>query len=211
MRGTQSGSNMIVFSSDGSGGHSSIQGIHLEFDDTRVSSESLVSVECQDTDIEMNFLAISNTVLGDGPNEAGHLSVRSSTAYSGHALLFIQSLKGGNGLKENSSLWFLNLGCSLSGIASERVSPFFIPQLASVESHQQGSNLAIDLAGSLLLPCGLALHVDLFDGSVHNLQSYPLQAEEFAGETEIHTAIPASIVTTASEATSVREDLIWKV
>ncbi|KAH7822185.1 uncharacterized protein MONOS_14696 [Monocercomonoides exilis] len=59
-------SNMIVLSSDGSGGHSNIQGIHLEFVDTRISSESLVSVECQDSDVEMNFLAISNTALGDG-------------------------------------------------------------------------------------------------------------------------------------------------
>ncbi|KAH7816733.1 uncharacterized protein MONOS_10512 [Monocercomonoides exilis] len=66
MRGTRSGSNMIVFSSDGSGGHSNTQCYHLEFDDTCVSSESLVSVECQDSDVEMNFLAVSNTVLGDG-------------------------------------------------------------------------------------------------------------------------------------------------
>ncbi|KAH7828745.1 uncharacterized protein MONOS_14562 [Monocercomonoides exilis] len=66
MRGTQNGSSVIVFSSDGSGGHSNIQGIHLEFDDTHVSSESLVSVECQDSDVEMNFLAVSNTMFGDG-------------------------------------------------------------------------------------------------------------------------------------------------
>ncbi|KAH7832651.1 uncharacterized protein MONOS_13277 [Monocercomonoides exilis] len=65
MRGTQNGSSVIVFSSDGSGGHSNIQGNHLEFDDTRVSSESLVSVECQDSDVEMNFLAVSNTMFGD--------------------------------------------------------------------------------------------------------------------------------------------------
>ncbi|KAH7830486.1 uncharacterized protein MONOS_13365 [Monocercomonoides exilis] len=352
MRGTQSGSNMIVLSSDGSGGRSNIQGIHLEFDDTRASSESLVSVECQDSDVEMNFLVVSNTVLGDGcavsvtsnasafhlkqssfqnitrdslgpcclaasssslllelencsnkkcaspsekgsiaaladladacmsscvfegaaseaelranderseelcqwsgsmvdlqnctgriidtsvansskgglsvsggsisiqfglfannsPNAAGYPSMRNNIVCSDHALLNIQSLKGGDGLKESSSLWVLNLGCNLSGIASERVSPFFIPQLASVKSHQQGNTLAIDLAGSLLLPCGLSLQVDSFDGSVHNLQVYPLQAEEFAGETEIHTAIPASIVTTVSEETEVSVKILF--
>eukprot|EP00770_Monocercomonoides_exilis_P006627 MONOS_6593.1-p1 / transcript=MONOS_6593.1 / gene=MONOS_6593 / organism=Monocercomonoides_exilis_PA203 / gene_product=unspecified product / transcript_product=unspecified product / location=Mono_scaffold00210:45498-53552(+) / protein_length=2684 / sequence_SO=supercontig / SO=protein_coding / is_pseudo=false len=356
MRGTRSGSNMIVLSSDGSEGHSNIQGIHLEFDDTRVLSESLVSVECKDSDVEMNFLAISNAVLGDGcavsvtsnasafhlkqpsfqnitrdslgpcclaasssssssslllelencsnkkcvspsekgsiaaladladacmsscvfdgatsapelranderseelcqwsgsmvdlqnctgrimdtsiansskgglsvsggsisvrfglfannsPNAAGYPSMRNNIVCSDHALLNIQSLKGGDGLKENSSLWVLNLGCSLSGIASERASPFFIPQLHSVKSHQQGNTLAIDLAGSLLLPCGLSLQVDSFDGSVHNLQVYPLQAEEFAGETEIHTAIPASIVTTASDATEVSVKILF--
>ncbi|KAH7817083.1 uncharacterized protein MONOS_8007 [Monocercomonoides exilis] len=65
MRGTRSGSNMIVFSSDGSERHSNIQGNHLEFDATIVLSGSLFSVECQDFDIEMNHLAISNTVPGD--------------------------------------------------------------------------------------------------------------------------------------------------
>ncbi|KAH7832745.1 uncharacterized protein MONOS_16008 [Monocercomonoides exilis] len=315
MRGTPSGSSVIVFSSDGSGGHSNIQGIHLEFDDARISSESLVSVECQETDVEMNFLAVSNTVFGDGcavrvtsnastfllkqssfqnitrnsfgpcclaassssllvelenctnqkcisssekgriaaltnlsdvclsscvydvaastqelrankepfedlcewngsmidlsncsgvmkntttanslkgglsvsgrsisaqfglfanniPNAAGYPSMRNNIVCSDHALLNIQSLKGEDGLKENSSLWVLSLGCSLSGITSERASSFFIPQLHSVKSHQQGNTLAIDLACFLLLPCCLALQVDSFNDSIHKLRYF---------------------------------------
>ncbi|KAH7825712.1 uncharacterized protein MONOS_9036 [Monocercomonoides exilis] len=38
---------------------------------------------------------------------------------------------------------------------------------------------------------------------------FPLQAEEFAGETDIHTAIPASIVTTASEVTEVSVKILF--
>ncbi|KAH7816734.1 uncharacterized protein MONOS_10511 [Monocercomonoides exilis] len=97
-------------------------------------------------------------------------------------------------------MWIADDGYTFEGLASDRASMLFIPQLASVKSHQQGNALAIDLAGSLLLPCGLSLQVDLFDGSVHNLQVYHLQAEKFAGETEIHTAIPASFSTSASDA-----------
>ncbi|KAH7815808.1 uncharacterized protein MONOS_13251 [Monocercomonoides exilis] len=210
--------------------------------------ESLVSVECQETDVEMNFFAVSNIVFVDGcavrvtlnastfhlklssfqnitrnslgpcclaassssmlrefdncsshkramkaisianslkgglsvsgrsisvqfglfdnnsPNVTSYPSMRNNIVCSDHALLNIRSLKGGDGLKGNSSLWVLNLGCNLSGIVSERASPFFILQLASVKSHQQGNTLAIDLAGSLLLPCGLSLQVDSFDG-----------------------------------------------
>ncbi|KAH7828098.1 uncharacterized protein MONOS_1625 [Monocercomonoides exilis] len=121
--------------------------------------------------------------------------MRNYIACSGHALLNIQSPKGGDGLKENSSLWALNLECNFSIVASERDSPFFIPYLNSVKSHQQSYTLAIDLAGYLLLSCGLFLQVDSFDCQVHNLQVNLLQAGEFAGKTEIHEAIPASIVT----------------
>ncbi|KAH7831842.1 uncharacterized protein MONOS_1229 [Monocercomonoides exilis] len=352
VRNAESKVSLIVFSSDGSGGHSNIQFSHLEFDDARVSSESLVSIESQDADVEMNFVTISATVLGDGcavsamsnasvirlkqssfqnitrdsfgpcclaalssslllelencsnkkcaspsekgniaaladltdacisscvfdgaastpelraneepleelcqwsgsmvdlqncsgriidtsvansskgglsvsggsisvqfglfsnnsPNAVGYPSIRNNIVCLDHALLNIQSLKDGDGFLPNTSMWISSSECTLEGLTSERASPFFIPQLASVKSHQQDNTLAIDLAGSLLLPCGLSLQVDSFDGSIHNLQVYPLQAEEFAGETEIHTAIPASIVTTASEATEVSVKILF--
>ncbi|KAH7817010.1 uncharacterized protein MONOS_13222 [Monocercomonoides exilis] len=65
-RNAESKASLIVLSSDGSGGHSNIQYNHSEFDTISVLSGSLLSVECQDSDIQMKFLAISNTVLGDG-------------------------------------------------------------------------------------------------------------------------------------------------
>ncbi|KAH7824246.1 uncharacterized protein MONOS_169 [Monocercomonoides exilis] len=144
---------------------------------------------------------------GNNPNAEDLPSMGNNIICSDHALLDIQGLKGGDGLKENSSLLVLNLGCNLSGIASERA--FFIPQLSSVNSHQQGNTLVIDFAGSLLLPCGLSSQIDFFDGSVHNLLVHPLQAEEFAGETEIYTAIPETIVTTVSEATEVSVKILF--
>ncbi|KAH7817256.1 uncharacterized protein MONOS_3718 [Monocercomonoides exilis] len=66
LRGTECRSNMIAICSDGSEGSSNIQCSHLEFDDTHVSNNSLLFVECEDANVEMNFLAICNTKLGDG-------------------------------------------------------------------------------------------------------------------------------------------------
>ncbi|KAH7818351.1 uncharacterized protein MONOS_5917 [Monocercomonoides exilis] len=52
MKGTKSGSNVIVLSSDGSGGNSNIQCCHSEFDAISVLSDSLLSVECGDANVE---------------------------------------------------------------------------------------------------------------------------------------------------------------
>ncbi|KAH7830265.1 uncharacterized protein MONOS_11786 [Monocercomonoides exilis] len=53
MKGTKSGSNVIVLSSDSSGGHSNIQYYHSEFDAISVLSGSWHSIKCQDSDIEI--------------------------------------------------------------------------------------------------------------------------------------------------------------
>ncbi|KAH7830498.1 uncharacterized protein MONOS_10097 [Monocercomonoides exilis] len=177
----------------------------ISINDSSISNSSKGGIAASRSTISVS----EGKFFNNNPLIQNYSSTRRNIICSNSGVLDITSLKGGDGLKENSSLWVLNLGCSLSGIASERASPFFIPQLASVKSRQQGNTLAIDLAGSLLLPCGLSLQVDSFDGSVHNLQVYPLQAEEFAGEVEIHTAIPASIVTTASEATEVSVKILF--
>ncbi|KAH7818951.1 uncharacterized protein MONOS_4422 [Monocercomonoides exilis] len=66
IRNAESKASLIVLSSDGSGGHSNVQYYHSEFDAISVLSGSLLSIECQDSDIQMNFLAISNTILGEG-------------------------------------------------------------------------------------------------------------------------------------------------
>ncbi|KAH7828714.1 uncharacterized protein MONOS_17210 [Monocercomonoides exilis] len=65
IRNAESIASLIVFSSDGSEGYSNIQCYHLEFDDTQVSRESFISVECQQINAEMNFLVISNMMLGE--------------------------------------------------------------------------------------------------------------------------------------------------
>ncbi|KAH7820059.1 uncharacterized protein MONOS_5460 [Monocercomonoides exilis] len=66
VRNAENKASLIVFSSDGSGGHSNIQCYHSEFDSISVLSGSLLSVECADANVEMNFLDISNTKLREG-------------------------------------------------------------------------------------------------------------------------------------------------
>ncbi|KAH7820187.1 uncharacterized protein MONOS_6066 [Monocercomonoides exilis] len=268
MRGTQNGSSVIVFSSDGSGGHSNIQGNHLEFDDTRVSSESLVSVECQDSDVEMNFLAVSNTMFGDGcsvsvtsndsASRSKHSSLQNITRDSlGPCCLAVSSLSLLLELKKCSNkmcassykkcciaaltdltdtCMFLCVFygaasaselrtndkrseelCQWNGSMPERSWPSIRKEqhrvlwpCTTVHSKSERRRwLKRELITLEFLPCGFALQIDSSDGSIHNLQSYPLQSEEFAGETEFHTAIPASIITTAFEATEVSVKILF--
>eukprot|EP00770_Monocercomonoides_exilis_P013405 MONOS_13352.1-p1 / transcript=MONOS_13352.1 / gene=MONOS_13352 / organism=Monocercomonoides_exilis_PA203 / gene_product=unspecified product / transcript_product=unspecified product / location=Mono_scaffold00814:24333-29471(+) / protein_length=1713 / sequence_SO=supercontig / SO=protein_coding / is_pseudo=false len=66
IKNAESKASLIMFSSDSPGVHSNIQCSHLELDNTRASKKSLVSVECEDANVEMNFLAICSAMLGEG-------------------------------------------------------------------------------------------------------------------------------------------------
>eukprot|EP00770_Monocercomonoides_exilis_P012221 MONOS_12163.1-p1 / transcript=MONOS_12163.1 / gene=MONOS_12163 / organism=Monocercomonoides_exilis_PA203 / gene_product=unspecified product / transcript_product=unspecified product / location=Mono_scaffold00655:1427-6922(-) / protein_length=1832 / sequence_SO=supercontig / SO=protein_coding / is_pseudo=false len=67
--------------------------------------------------------------FGNNPFIAKYPSLCRNIICSDSASLTISSLKGGDGVMPNSSLWILDDGCSLEGIAGERESPFFIPKL----------------------------------------------------------------------------------
>ncbi|KAH7816868.1 uncharacterized protein MONOS_16384 [Monocercomonoides exilis] len=73
----------------------------------------------------------------NNPSIEGYPSLRRNIICSDSGTLNVKSLKGEDGLKDNSSLWMLNEGCSFEGIASERDSSFFIPALESVEAKEE--------------------------------------------------------------------------
>jgi hypothetical protein len=88
--------------------------------------------------------------------------------------LNVESLKGGDGLKVNSSL-FLSFSskCSLEGIMKERESPCFIPSLIDFEIlSSPPSNEIVDkeiiFSGNYLFPCSLSLFLSSFssDGNI---------------------------------------------
>ncbi|KAH7824604.1 putative Protein tyrosine and serine/threonine kinase [Monocercomonoides exilis] len=167
--------------------------------DTTIANSSKGGLSISGGNISIQFGMFS----GNNPNAAGYPSIRNNVICSHNALLNIVSLKGGDGFLPNTSMWVAGDDCTLAGLASERLSPFFIPQLHSVNSHIQGDALSLDLIGSLLLPCHLLLQIDFIEGSLHQLKTYPLQAELFENETEIHAVIPASIVTSVPDTTEV--------
>ncbi|KAH7824028.1 uncharacterized protein MONOS_9274 [Monocercomonoides exilis] len=73
--------------------------------------------------IEKGEFLSNNTYIEKYP------SLHRNIICSDFASLTISSLKGGDGVKDNSSFWHLNDGCTFDGIAGERASPFFIPKL----------------------------------------------------------------------------------
>ncbi|KAH7824771.1 putative Protein tyrosine and serine/threonine kinase [Monocercomonoides exilis] len=173
--------------------------------DTTIANSSKGGLSISGGNISIQFGLFS----GNNPNAAGYPSIRNNVICSHNALLNIISLKGGDGFLPNTSMWIAGDDCTLAGLASERLSPFFIPQLHSVNSHIQGDALSLDLIGSLLLPCHLLLQIDSIDGSLHQLKTYPLQAELFENETEIHAVIPASIVTSVPDTTEVSVRILF--
>ncbi|KAH7817575.1 uncharacterized protein MONOS_18124 [Monocercomonoides exilis] len=53
--------------------------------------------------------------------------------------LNVESLKRGDGRQSNTSLWILNEGCELEGIAKDRLSPYYIATLDSVHCSYETS------------------------------------------------------------------------
>ncbi|KAH7825299.1 uncharacterized protein MONOS_613 [Monocercomonoides exilis] len=119
-----------------------------------------------------------------------YASVRRSIICSGSASLTISSLKGGDGVKDNSSLWILNDRCDLRGIAGERSSPFFIPKLEDVSVNENGSNVVVKFKGLLLLPCDLSFRLIFKTGDVELVETYPFEEDSFVSETEVIGMIP---------------------
>ncbi|KAH7816617.1 uncharacterized protein MONOS_6578 [Monocercomonoides exilis] len=356
MRGIQCGSNMIVLSSDGSGGHSNIRCSNLEFDDTHVSKESLLSVECEEANVEMNFLAISNAMLMEGcavnvksndsefrlkqssfqnitrnsfgpcclaasssalsssllvelenytnqkcisssekgriaaltdlsdvclslcafdgaastqelrsnkesleelcrwngsmidlqncsglmkdstltnsengglslsggsveiydgrfennnPSIANYGSARRNVLCENSAKLKVESLKGGDGVKDNTSLWILEEGCTLEGIAKERASPLFIPKVESVSSEKSGEKVNLVFRGSILLPCNLSFKTVIAIGDEEVVEKYLFDESDFISEEEVHGSVPVKTFEGVASEAEVRACILF--
>eukprot|EP00770_Monocercomonoides_exilis_P012615 MONOS_12558.1-p1 / transcript=MONOS_12558.1 / gene=MONOS_12558 / organism=Monocercomonoides_exilis_PA203 / gene_product=unspecified product / transcript_product=unspecified product / location=Mono_scaffold00701:27999-34796(+) / protein_length=2040 / sequence_SO=supercontig / SO=protein_coding / is_pseudo=false len=340
-KGPTSKASLIAFSSDGSGDHSNIQCYHSDFDAISVLSGSLLSVECADANVEMNFLSISNAKLREGcavsvasnastfrlkqssyqnitresfgpcclaassssssssllvelenctshkcisssdkgriatltdltdvnlsscsfdgatgeqqfgvnedsldnlcrwngsmvdlqncsglmkdstlansengglslsggsveiekgefmnnnPSIANYGSARRNVLCGDSAKLKVMSLKGGDGLKDNTSLWILDKGCTLEGIAKERASAFFIPKVESVTSEKSGEKVDVVFRGSVLLPCNLSFKTVAAIGDEEVVEKYLFDASGFISEEEVHGSVPAKII-----------------
>ncbi|KAH7830950.1 uncharacterized protein MONOS_9012 [Monocercomonoides exilis] len=76
-----------------------------------------------------NVIIEKGEFIDNNPSIEGYLSLRRNIICSDSGILNVMSLKGGDGLKDNTSFWMLNDGCSFEGIVSERDSSFFIPVL----------------------------------------------------------------------------------
>ncbi|KAH7823129.1 uncharacterized protein MONOS_11122 [Monocercomonoides exilis] len=161
------------------------------------SSKGGISIKGGKTVIEMGMLANNNPFIEKYP------SLRQNIICSDSASLTISSLKGGDGVKDDSSMWILNDGCDLRGIAGERASPLFIPRLEEVSVNESGSNIELKFKGLLLLPCDLSFRLEYNTGDVELVETYEFEESSFVSETEVIGTIPSDKITTVADETEV--------
>ncbi|KAH7815470.1 uncharacterized protein MONOS_9758 [Monocercomonoides exilis] len=143
------------------------------------------------------------------PSIEGYPSARRFVICAGNCELNVASVKGGDGLKDNSSLWILDEGCRLGGIAAERASPFFIPVLEDVKNATQSTGeLELIIHGKLLLPCDLSVKISMKKGDEEEIVRKQIDEEGYISENEIHSIISSSELEKVREETEV---CVWIV
>ncbi|KAH7832665.1 uncharacterized protein MONOS_3988 [Monocercomonoides exilis] len=146
----------------------------------------------------------------NNPSIEGYPSARRNVICEGNSELNVVSVKGGDGLKDNSSLWILDEGCQLGGIASERGSSFFIPILEEVKnSTQLNGNLDLIISGKLLLPCDLSVKMSMKNGDEEEIVRKEIDEKGFVSENEIHTFISSSELEKVREETEVSVCIVF--
>ncbi|KAH7822291.1 uncharacterized protein MONOS_9660 [Monocercomonoides exilis] len=129
----------------------------------------------------------------NNPSIEGYPSARRNVICEGNGELNVVSVKGGDGLKDNSSLWILDEGCELGGIATERGSSFFIPILEEVKNiSQPNGDVELMIVGKLLLPCDLSVKMSMKNGEEEEIVRKGIEEDGFVSENEIHTFISCS-------------------
>ncbi|KAH7819312.1 uncharacterized protein MONOS_13809 [Monocercomonoides exilis] len=167
--------------------------------DTRIreSGEGGLSVSGGSVTIEAGNFSNNNPFIEKYP------SVRRNIICSDSGILNINSLKGGDGLMPNSSLWILNDGCSLDGIAAERQSPFFVPRLEDISVNENGSNIVVKFKGSLFVPCDLSFRVVYKTGDVELVETYQFEEDGFVSETEVIGRVPSENISMIADETEI--------
>ncbi|KAH7820744.1 uncharacterized protein MONOS_5378 [Monocercomonoides exilis] len=184
-----------------------IENSHLQSKEIMIenSSKGGITIKGGRIFIEMGMLANNNPFIEKYP------SLRRNIICSDSASITISSLKGGDGLKDNSSLWILNDGCTLGGIAGERESPFFIPKLESalvVGSEAEEYN-KIRFKGSLFLPCGLSFGLTYTTGDEELIEKYDFNEDGFISEGEVEGVIHSSNLTSALAETEISVSILF--
>ncbi|KAH7815284.1 uncharacterized protein MONOS_14069 [Monocercomonoides exilis] len=119
-----------------------------------------------------NVIIEKGEFINNNPSIEGYPSIGRNIICSDSGALNVMSLKGGDGLKDNSSLWMLNEECSFEGIVSERESSFFIPVLERVEAKEEANRMKLTFKGLLLVPCNLSFSAVKKKGEEKEIEHY---------------------------------------
>ncbi|KAH7831690.1 uncharacterized protein MONOS_7911 [Monocercomonoides exilis] len=151
----------------------------------------------------------SGNFSNNNPSITKYPSVRRNIICSGSGTLNVKSLKGGDGIKDGSSLWILNDGCVMSGIGSERESVLFIPTLRSVETEEKEGTLNIVFRGTLLLPCNLSFMVVKRVRDEKEIVKYSFLEEGYVSETEVKGIVEKELISNCGEETEVSVSILF--
>ncbi|KAH7819118.1 uncharacterized protein MONOS_13696 [Monocercomonoides exilis] len=131
----------------------------------------------------------------NNPSIEGYPSARRNAICEGNGELDVVSVKGGDGMLPNTSLWILDEGCKLGGIASERGSSYFIPVLEEVKnSTQPNGEMELVILGKLLLPCGLTLRLNMKEGVFELPYTSTIEEGGYISENEVHSMISSELL-----------------
>ncbi|KAH7817398.1 uncharacterized protein MONOS_14355 [Monocercomonoides exilis] len=173
--------------------------------DTTVEQSPFGGISCSGGSVSV----ADGRFCNNNPSIPQYPSARRNIICSNAGALTILSLKGGDGLLPNTSMWILNNGCNVSGIAEERSSPFFIPRLHSVKTNELKSDLTLSFTGSLLLPCNLSFQITSKAGNVEYVQKHHFSDKGFLSESEVQGFVSLSVFNEAPSDTDLFVSILY--
>ncbi|KAH7828704.1 uncharacterized protein MONOS_16470 [Monocercomonoides exilis] len=173
--------------------------------DTTISNspEGGVTMSGGNVNIEMGLFENNN------PSIEGYPSARRNIICSDSGTLDVRSLKGGDGMERNTSLWILNEGCSFEGIVSERDSSFFIPVLESVETKEQADRMKLAFKGLLLIPCNLSFSVVKRKGEEKEIEKHNFDSNKFLSEREVEGSVAKDLINSCGNEIEVNVHILF--
>ncbi|KAH7824417.1 uncharacterized protein MONOS_2308 [Monocercomonoides exilis] len=173
--------------------------------DTTISNspEGGITMSGGNVIIEMGLFENNN------PSIEGYPSLRRNIICSDSGSLNVLSLKGGDGVLPNTSLWILNEGCSFDGIISERDSSFFIPVLESVEAKEETDRMKLTFKGMLFVPCNLWFSVVKRKGEEKEIEKYEFDSNEFLSEREVEGSVGKDLISSCGEEIEVSVQVLF--
>ncbi|KAH7823907.1 uncharacterized protein MONOS_1055 [Monocercomonoides exilis] len=145
----------------------------------------------------------------NSPSIEKYPSIRRNVICSDSGTLNVMSLKGGDGLERNTSLWMLNEGCSFEGIVSERDSSFFIPILEGVEAKEETDRMKLIFKGLLFVPCNLSFSVVKSFGEEKEIEKHDFDTDGFLSEREAEGSVAKDIISNCGNEIEVKVCILF--
>ncbi|KAH7825663.1 putative Protein tyrosine and serine/threonine kinase [Monocercomonoides exilis] len=173
--------------------------------DTTISNSSEGGITMIGGEMTVNDGRFEN----NNPSIEGYPSLRRNIICSDAGTLNVMSLKGGDGLERNTSLWILNEGCGFEGIVSERDSSFFIPVLENVEAKEETERMKLTFKGLLLVPCNLSFSVVKRKGEEKEIEQYDFDSNGFLSERKVEGSVAKDLISSCGNEIEVMVQILF--